>query len=122
MGALDVIKNGQIKDGYRVIEKLKQVLPSSIAQKGVIHRSGSTTEMELLSMRATIDYFRKIFDHTFSTMHNHAINTEATQNIKIEIENIRFVITVPAQWNDGQRMIICNIAKEAGLISKDDYE
>ncbi|KAI7875538.1 uncharacterized protein EV154DRAFT_76286 [Mucor mucedo] len=118
MSALNFIKSGQVKDGHRVIEKFKLQLPSSIAQKGAIHQTGNTSQHELLNMRATIDYFREIFDHTVNAMQNATM----VQNVKIEKEDIRFVITVPAQWNDVQRAIMRNVAKEAGLISEEDHE
>ncbi|KAG2196471.1 hypothetical protein INT47_012672 [Mucor saturninus] len=122
MSALNFIKSGQVKDGHRVIEKFKLQLPSSIAQKGAIHQTGNTSQHELLNMRATIDYFREIFDHTVNAMQNANMAQGENGSIKIEKENIRFVITVPAQWNDVQRAIMRNVAKEAGLISEEDHE
>lgn len=122
MSALKSIKSGQVKDGHRVIEKFKLQLPSSIAQKGAIHQTGNTSQHELLNMRATIDYFREIFDHTVNAMQKADMSVGSNDDIKIEKENIRFVITVPAQWNDVQRAIMRNVAKESGLISEDDHE
>ncbi|KAG2205245.1 hypothetical protein INT47_009510 [Mucor saturninus] len=118
MSALNFIKSGQVKDTHRVFEKFKLQLPSSIAQKGAFRRSGNTSELELLCLRATIDYFSELFDHTVNAMQN----ANMAFVIKIEKENIRFVITVPTQWNDVQKSLMRLIAIEAGLISKDDNE
>lgn len=120
MSAFNIIKSDQLQDGHRVIEKFKLDLPSSIAQKGAIHQTGNTSQKELLNMRATIDYFREIFDHTVSTMQKESV--KVANGYEVEKENIRFVITVPAQWNDVQRAIMRNVAKEAGLITEDDHE
>lgn len=106
-----------MKNDQTVMEKFKLNLPSSVAQKGAIHQTGNTTNKELMNMRATIDYFREIYDHTVST-----IQKANNGVLKIEKEDIRFVITVPAQWNDVQRAIMRNVAKESGLISDEDHE
>ncbi|KAI7891298.1 uncharacterized protein EV154DRAFT_420532, partial [Mucor mucedo] len=118
MSALNFTKSGQVKDGHRVLEKFKLQLPSSIAQKGAFRRTGNTSQLELLCLRATIDYFREIFDHTVNVMQNGNI----VQDFKIEKDDIRFVITVPIQWNDVQKSLMRLIAIEAGLISKYDNE
>lgn len=118
MGAIDVITFGQLKDGHKVMEKFKAELPSSISQKGTIHRTRNTSQGELLNMIATIDYFREIFDHTVRIIINLAIDKEATRYIRNVKENIRFVVTVPTQWNNVQRDIMRNVAREAGLISE----
>ncbi|KAG2205278.1 hypothetical protein INT47_009543 [Mucor saturninus] len=118
MSALNFIKSGQVQDTHRVFEKFKLQLPSSIAQKGAFRRSGNTSELELLCLRATIDYFRELFDHTVKAMQSNIIVT----GLKVDKEDIRFIITVPAQWNDVQKSLMRLIAIEAGLISKNDHE
>ncbi|KAI7891303.1 uncharacterized protein EV154DRAFT_464359 [Mucor mucedo] len=118
MSALNFIKSGQVKDTHRVFEKFKLQLPSSIAQKGAFRRSGNTSELELLSLRATIDYFREFFDYTVKHMQNVLITT----GLKVDKADIRFVITVPTQWNDVQKSLMRLIAIEASLISKNDNE
>ncbi|KAI8079187.1 hypothetical protein BDF21DRAFT_36854 [Thamnidium elegans] len=70
-------------------------------------------------MRAAIDYLREIFDHTVSTLQKKICGVG---HISIEKENIRFVITVPALWNRIQKSIMRTVAKEAGLITDEDYE
>jgi hypothetical protein len=113
------IRDGKIKPGETIMEKFKLDLPSSVAQKGAIHQTGNTNKVAHLNMRATIDYFREIYDHTVSTIQK---NIGFIRKSKIEKEDIRFVITVPAQWNDAQRAIMRTVAKEAGLISEEDHE
>jgi molecular chaperone DnaK (HSP70) len=117
--AFERIQNGEVEKDEIVMEKFKLNLPSSVTQKGATYQTGSSTKTDLLNMRATIDYFREIYDHTVSTIQR---EFEFIQELKIEKEDIRFVITVPAQWNDVQRAIMRNIAKEAGLISDQDHE
>lgn len=68
-------------------------------------------------MRATIDYFREIFNHTVS-----AIKLENDITGNVEKNDVRYVITVPAQWNDVQRTIMRTVSKEAGLITDADHE
>ncbi|KAI7891318.1 uncharacterized protein EV154DRAFT_420603 [Mucor mucedo] len=116
MTALDFIQSGHVKDDHRVFEKFKLQLPSSIAQEGAFRRTGNTSQLELLCLRATIDYFRELFDHTARAMQNANI----VNGLKIDKEDIRFVITVPTQWNDVQKSLMRLIAIEAGLISKYD--
>ncbi|KAG2196468.1 hypothetical protein INT47_012669 [Mucor saturninus] len=118
MSAFRFIQSGRVKDSHRVFEKFKLQLPSSIAQKGAFRPFGSTSEHELLCLRATIDYFREIFDHTLNTMQNAII----VEDLKIEKEDIRFIITVPIQWNDIQKSLMRLIAIEAGLVSEYDNE
>ncbi|KAI7875533.1 uncharacterized protein EV154DRAFT_606830 [Mucor mucedo] len=100
--------------------KLKHKTPSAIVW--AFRRTGNTSQLELLCLRATIDYFRELFDHTARVMQNANMAQGTTGDIKIDKENIRFVITVPAQWNDVQRAIMRNVAKEAGLISEEDHK
>jgi competence CoiA-like predicted nuclease len=99
------IRDGEIKPGenHTIMEKFKLDLPSSVAQKGAIHQTENTTKEAHLNMRATIDYFREIYDHSVSTVQK---NIGFIRESKIEKEDIRFVITVPAQWNDAQRAIM----------------
>jgi hypothetical protein len=108
-----------VKKDQTVMEKFKLDLPSSVAQKGAIHQTGNTSKKELLNMRATIDYIRQIYDHTVNTIQN---DIGFIRESKIEKEDIRYVMTVPAQWNDMQRAIMRNVAKEAGFISDEDHE
>ncbi|KAI7891306.1 uncharacterized protein EV154DRAFT_226518 [Mucor mucedo] len=116
--ALNIIKFNQLKEDLRVIEKYKHDLPTSIAQKDVIRPTGNTSIDQFLNMRATIDFFRELYDHTVTAMQN----ANMAHGLKIEKEDIRFVITVPRHWNDVQRAIMRKIAKEAGLISEDDHK
>ncbi|KAI7886386.1 uncharacterized protein EV154DRAFT_17814 [Mucor mucedo] len=116
MSAFNFIQSGQVKDGHRVFEKFKSQLPSSIAQKGAFRRTGNTSQLELLCLRATIDYFRELFDHTARAMEN----ANMVKGLKVDKEDIRFLITVPTQWNDVQKSLMRLIAIEAGLISKYD--
>ncbi|KAI7891321.1 uncharacterized protein EV154DRAFT_508726 [Mucor mucedo] len=118
MSAFNFIQSGQVKDTHRVFEKFKLQLPSSIAQKGAFRCTGNTSQLELLCLRATIDYFRELFDHTARAMQNANI----VNGLKIDKEDIRFIITVPTQWNDVQKSLMRLIAIEAGLISKYDNE
>lgn len=105
-------------DGDRVITNFRLNLPLSIAQTGAFCTAGNTTNHQLLCMRATIDFFREIFDYTVKTIQT----METVDGLKAEKKDIRFVITVPEQWGDSQRAIMRVIAVEAGLISKDDHE
>ncbi|KAI9261963.1 hypothetical protein EDC94DRAFT_694350 [Helicostylum pulchrum] len=111
------IENG-LKPGEIVKERFKLELPSSVPQKGAIYKTNNTKKAEHDNMRATIDYFREIFDHTVSAIKDEFGFTEKT----VEKNDIRFVITVPAQWNDVQRTIMRTVSKEAGLITDDDHE
>ncbi|KAI7891300.1 uncharacterized protein EV154DRAFT_226206 [Mucor mucedo] len=110
MTAFNLRKNGQLKDDQRIVEKFKFGLPTSIAQKGAFRPAGNTSINQLINMRAAIDFFREIMDHTVANLLND------------EKENIRFVITVPEQWNDAQKSLMRFVAIEAGLISEDDFE
>ncbi|KAG2236128.1 hypothetical protein INT48_006144 [Thamnidium elegans] len=112
------IENGYLKPGEIVKERFKLKLPSSVPQKGAIYKTNNAKKTEHDNMRATIDYFREIFDHTVSTI-KLAISSA---HISVEKENIRFVITVPAEWNDVQRVIMRTVAKESGLITDADHE
>lgn len=119
---MNFINDNLLTEENQAVEKFKLRLPSFITQKGAVHQAGSTSEDEFLSLRASIDYFRVMFDHTLSEMSNHPVNAGTKGKIKIEKEKIRFVVTVPAQWNDTQRRNMRYIAKEAGLITEDDHE
>ncbi|GAA5801212.1 hypothetical protein HPULCUR_006655 [Helicostylum pulchrum] len=109
------IENGDLKSGEIVKERFKLELPSSVPQKGAIFITNNAKKTEHENMRATIDYFREIFDHTVST-----IRKDSGDFFLVEKENIRFVITVPTLWNDVQRDIMRTVAKEAGLITDED--
>ncbi|GAA5809043.1 hypothetical protein MFLAVUS_002446 [Mucor flavus] len=113
------IERGELKPGQIVKERFKLELPSSVPQKGAIYKTNNAKKTEHDNMRATIDYFREIFDHTVSTIQN---NIGGFGRVSVEKENIRFVITVPAQWNDVQRAIMRTVAKESGLITDEDHE
>ncbi|KAI7891304.1 uncharacterized protein EV154DRAFT_508624 [Mucor mucedo] len=102
MSAFNFIQSGQVKDTHRVFEKFKLQLPSSIAQKGAFRCTGNTSQLELLSRAMQ--------------------NANMVNGLKIDKEDIRFIITVPTQWNDVQKSLMRLIAIEAGLISKYDNE
>ncbi|KAG2205277.1 hypothetical protein INT47_009542 [Mucor saturninus] len=116
--ALNIIKFNQLKDDHRVIENYKHDLPTSIAQKDVIRPAGNTSMEQFINMRATIDLFRELFDHTVDGI----MIQRPYDSSKIQKENIRFVITVPRGWNDIQRSIMRMVVKEGGLISEEDHE
>lgn len=102
-----------------VLEKFKLKLPKSVSQKGAVLVSGNTEQDdEEANMRATIDFFRVVYDHIFNQIHFHNPKPE-TEFTK---DDIRFVITVPAIWNDVERTIMRNVAVAAGLISEKDHE
>ncbi|KAI9261965.1 hypothetical protein EDC94DRAFT_609376, partial [Helicostylum pulchrum] len=113
------IKKGGVKPGQIIKERFKLELPSSVPQKGAIYKTNNAKKTEHDNMRATIDYFREIFDHTVSTIQK---DSGGFGLVSVEKENIRFVITVPAQWNDVQRAIMRTVAKESGLITDGDHE
>ncbi|GAA5809045.1 hypothetical protein MFLAVUS_002448 [Mucor flavus] len=111
------IENG-LKPGEIAKERFKLKLPSSVPQKGAIYKTNNTKKIEHDNMRATIDYFREIFDHTVSAIKDQ--NDFAAKTV--EKNDIRYVVTVPAQWNDVQRTIMRTVSKEAGLITDADHE
>ncbi|KAG2237182.1 hypothetical protein INT48_006586 [Thamnidium elegans] len=113
--ARQYIENGNLKPGQIVKERFKLELPLYIPQKGHVYKTNNAKKTAHDNMRATIDYFREIFEHTFSTIQNNSI-------VYVEKDDIRFVITVPVQWNDIQRTVMRTIAKEAGLITDEDHE
>lgn len=102
-----------------VLEKFKLKLPKSVSQKGAALVSGNTEQDdEEANMRATIDFFRVVYDHIFNQIHAH----RPVNDIEFTKDDIRFVITVPAIWNDVERTIMRNVAISAGLISEKDHE
>lgn len=101
------------------MERFKLDLPSSVPQKGAIYKTTNGKKIEHDNMRATIDYFREIFDYTVSAIQN---SIGFSKEVSVKKDGIRFVITVPAQWNDIQRAIMRTVAKEAGLITDEDHE
>ncbi|KAG2231741.1 hypothetical protein INT48_007461 [Thamnidium elegans] len=90
-----------------------------LPRKDAIYKTKEAKKIEYENMRAAIDYLREIFDHTVSTLQKKICGVG---HISIEKENIRFVITVPALWNRIQKSIMRTVAKEAGLITDEDYE
>lgn len=105
--------------GEIVLKKFKLKLPKSVSQKGAVLVSGNTDQdNEEANMRATIDFFRVVYDHIFNQLHLH----KSISNIELTKDDIRFVITVPAIWNDVERTIMRNVAVSAGLISEKDHE
>ncbi|KAI8636385.1 hypothetical protein BD408DRAFT_93467 [Parasitella parasitica] len=102
-----------------VLEKFKLRLPKSVSQKGAVLVSGNREQDdEETNMRATIDFFRVIYDHIFNQIHAQ----RPVQTVEFSKDDIRFVITVPAIWNDVERTIMRNVAIAAGLISENDHE
>ncbi|KAL9557095.1 hypothetical protein MBANPS3_001552 [Mucor bainieri] len=102
-----------------VLEKFKLKLPKSVSQKGAVLVSGNMEQDdEEANMRATIDFFRVVYDHIFNQIHTH----KPVSEIAFTKDDIRFVITVPAIWNDVERTIMRNVAVSAGLISEKDHE
>lgn len=102
-----------------VLEKFKLKLPKSVSQKGAVLVSGNTDQdNEEANMRATIDFFRVAYDHIFNQIHSQKPDSK----IELTKDDIRFVITVPAIWNDVERTIMRNVAISAGLISEKDHE
>ncbi|KAG2213445.1 hypothetical protein INT47_009119 [Mucor saturninus] len=116
--AYNFIAKGLLTKGDHVFKHFSLGLPTSIAQTGAFCTAGSTTNHQLLCMRATIDFFREIFDCTVKNIQN----VKTVDGLKAEKKDFCFVITVPEQWSDSQRAIMRVIAVEAGLISKDDHE
>ncbi|CEP07046.1 hypothetical protein [Parasitella parasitica] len=102
-----------------VLEKFKLRLPKSVSQKGAVLVSGNREQDdEETNMRATIDFFRVVYDHIFNQIHAQ----RPVQTVEFSKDDIRFVITVPAIWNDVERTIMRNVAIAAGLISENDHE
>lgn len=102
-----------------IFEKFKLKLPKSVSQKGAGLVSGNKEQDdEEANMRATIDFFRVVYDHIFNQIHAQ----RPVSNIEFSKDKIRFVITVPAIWNDVERTIMRNVAVAAGLISENDHE
>ncbi|KAG2237184.1 hypothetical protein INT48_006588 [Thamnidium elegans] len=116
--ARQYIENGNLKPSQIVKERFRLELPLYIPQKGHVYKTNNAKKIAHDNMRATIDYFREIFNHTVSIIQK---NIGGVSEISVEKENIRFVITVPAQWNDVQRAIMCTVAKESGLITDEDH-
>ncbi|GAA5810159.1 hypothetical protein MFLAVUS_003578 [Mucor flavus] len=112
------IENGELKPDQIVKERFRLGLPTSVPKKDDIYKTNNAKKRELENMRATIDYFREIFNHTVSTIQK---NIDGVRQISVEKENIRFVITVPTLWNEIQRSLMRTVAKEAGLITDEDH-
>lgn len=71
-------------------------------------------KFEHLYFTATIDYLRNINDATF----NHIKNTY----FNVDKEQIRYILTVPAEWTENERNAMRVMAIRAGIISRDDHE
>lgn len=71
-------------------------------------------KFEHLYFTATIDYLRNINDATF----NHIKNTY----FNVDKEQIRYILTVPAEWTENERTAMRVMAIRAGIISRDDHE
>ncbi|KAG2196290.1 hypothetical protein INT47_012512 [Mucor saturninus] len=122
MSAFNFIQSGLLTDDQQIVERFKFNLPTSISQTGAFLPTGTTSIEQLLNMRATIDYLRETFDSTLNAMRNSGITVANLDSMEMVKKKVRFVITVPGQWNDIQRELMRIIAIEAGLISKDDHE
>ncbi|KAL9558419.1 hypothetical protein MBANPS3_000919 [Mucor bainieri] len=101
---------------YRCLERFNLKMLRSAWQKHAVLVSGN--KKQDINMRAAIDYFLMVYGHTLRQIHT----TRPISNIKFTKDNIRFVITVPAIWNDVERTIIRDVALSAGLISEKDHE
>lgn len=56
-------------------------------------------------------------------IHDHTLQRIKREKKKFfDKEKTRFVMTVPASWNEVQRKIMRNVAKKAGIISDKDHE
>lgn len=104
-----------------IMKEFKLRLPRTIAQKGASQKPGSVEENEEDSnLRALIDYLKVVYTH----VHQSLSNSLAVQEEKrpVDRESIRFVLTVPAIWNDNQRAVMRQAATVAGLIHENDHE
>ncbi|GAA5796135.1 hypothetical protein HPULCUR_001504 [Helicostylum pulchrum] len=112
------IENGELKPDQIVKERFRLGLPTSVPKKDDIYKTNNARKTENENMRATIDYFREIYNHTVSTIQK---NIGGARQISVKKETIRFVVTVPILWNEMQRSIMRAVAKEAGLITDEDH-
>ncbi|KAI7895644.1 uncharacterized protein EV154DRAFT_494467 [Mucor mucedo] len=70
---------------------------------------------DYLSVMATIDYLRNMNDTAFNMI---------VKNFFTDVDKskIRYVLTVPAQWTDDERVAMRMMATDAGIITKTDHE
>lgn len=70
---------------------------------------------DILNVAATIDYLRKMKETVYNDINQDAI-------AKVDTEKIRYILTVPAQWDEDERAAMRIMAKDAGIINKGDNE
>jgi molecular chaperone DnaK (HSP70) len=77
---------------------------------------------EYLNVTATIDYLRKMNDGTYEQIKEDQKSVETGNKEVLDKSKIRYILTCPAQWNDDDRAAMRIMAKDAGIITKDDHE
>ncbi|KAL9558415.1 hypothetical protein MBANPS3_000915 [Mucor bainieri] len=113
--ALDYIK--KMKGNEILLRKFKLNLPTTFSQRGAKQMFKNKREnITAWSLIATIDYYKLLFAHAYDKIQF----ANSFLGINFSKDSIRFVITVPAVWNDTQRAIMRDIAYQAGLITQFD--
>ncbi|XP_003202381.1 heat shock 70 kDa protein 12A-like [Meleagris gallopavo] len=114
------------KFGYDAVIKYKS-LPASEAHKWYffqnfkmsLYNRKVTSDMRLEASNGNTLPALLVFAESLRYMEQHALNTiqEASSNTVCDLEEITWVITVPAIWSTAAKQFMRLAAKEAGLIS-----
>ncbi|GAN05310.1 conserved hypothetical protein [Mucor ambiguus] len=116
--ALDYIKEG-MKGDELLLQKFKLNLPTTFSQRRARQMFANKEQnITAQSLIATIDYYKILFSHAYDQIQR----TRLLNGINYSKDDMRFIVTVPAVWNDTQRAIMRDIAYQAGLVSPLDDE
>ncbi|KAG2229760.1 hypothetical protein INT48_004764 [Thamnidium elegans] len=99
-----------LEQGNTILRKFKIKLADKTADDEEEHN-----QYDHLNVAATIDYLRQMKETAYNDINKDAI-------AKVDTEKIRYILTVPAQWDDDERAAMRIMAKDAGIINKGDHE
>ncbi|XP_065932202.1 heat shock 70 kDa protein 12A-like [Magallana gigas] len=107
----ELAENGSECKKYFYFQRFKMILRTSLEKR--VHRKTQCVADNGLQMDAI-----KIFTHCINHMKEHLLKAlEYIQKDKITVDDIYFVLTVPAIWDDTAKMFMREAAVKAGIKS-----
>ena len=105
------IENGKLNDKFHFFERIKMNLYNNIY---TIQSVNTLKEVHLIDIISKIlEYLKK---HAIEEIHNASEGIKEKYDYNKETKNIRWILTVPAIWDEKNKYIMMTAAEKAGIV------